>query len=502
MGYYVGDAIDFGYVDRRSLNLIVSSCGTGKSYFCANELLGAYEWIKPDEVIFVTSRTLAVEQQVHDYESLVKFTKDDPIVDFWSGKKEIDNYAEDTEYEDYYGKIRIMTYDKTKGLFFSSKDGYYKQGLIKNVKMIILDEIHSLYSDMFINGMMYLQMWLHYEIPSGERLFFGLTATPGVLLDNTENLGVRISTINYPIQKYKVKKLWCTDISGMLRLLKENFTGKTVIMCKSVRSCYSLQKEIDGSVVLTGKSGDDYIPFDMDNIRNSIVKNSCLPDDVNILITTSTAREGFTFKEYSNINNVICFYADEMNIHQFVGRCRYDVDNLVVVDYRKDGNKDDYFSSQETLFKDYLEDNTDHRWFNLISDIVDHKVEETTIIVSERKKVVHSVKKPKAENPSIGLFKTSESANNLSKYIENKWKIKTEENDEPPDSKIICGQQMKQQILDEVFDMGVFSNEVKKLSWTAFEKVLTDLGYSITDKRKYVDKKRVRYKVISKEDGD
>lgn len=490
MDYYVGDVVDYGNIYVNSLNLIVSSCGTGKSYYCANELLTKLNNIRPEEIMFVTSRTLAADQQVHDYELLVKLDKDDPIISFWNGECDIDNYADGTGYEDYVGKMRVFTYDKIIGMLFNKNNKHFNSSALKNVKAIIFDEIHSLFSDMFIDGMQCLQMWLHYEIPKGERIIFGLTATPGVLLSHMDLLGVKISLINDPLVKYKANQLWCVDLNNMLKCVNEKFEGKTIIMCRSVRICYALQKLIPGSRVLAGKSGSDYLPCEMDEIRNAIIDGCKLPDDVRVLISTSTAREGFTLVKDSNVRNVVCSYPDEMNIHQFIGRCRYDIDNLVVIDLDRKSD-DEYFSSQEEKFKEYCEDYNNKDWFNLISDVVNHDYSCTKILIGKQPSELKRAEKPQKENPYIGLFKDRDSQSRLKDYAVNNL----------CGGVFIYGQQEKESILNEVKNIGVFGDN-SDIKWPTFEKILKNMGFSISDERRYVLGKRVRGKTIERKDGD
>jgi hypothetical protein len=96
-------------------------------------------------------------------------------------------------------------------------------------------------------------------------------------------------------------------------------------------------------------------------------------EPLNILITTTTMREGVNLIEDSGIKNVISFIPDELHIKQFAGRCRYDVENLVVVYKRKHLrtiDHDGYITKSRWLFRDYVHDSRDRRWFDTIKDIV------------------------------------------------------------------------------------------------------------------------------------
>lgn len=472
---YIGAKINRSKVDRYKLNLVVSSCGTGKSYYFANELLplgfGDGESIRPEQVLFVTSRTLAAEQQARQYSSLLMLGADDQIVRYWAG---IDEEALDP-------KTRILTYDKLIALLVKGRDS------LANVKCVVLDEVHSVYSDLFINNMPIVQMWLRYELHLGEKYFFGLTATPGILYDMA---GVDYCLISEPLYRYKAKQLWCVDLDTLVDMVNDGLDGKTIIMCQSVRRCYSLQKMIRGSVVLAGRSGDDYIPAEMDDIRLSIVERCRLPDKAKVLIATSTAREGFTFTADSGIKNVVSFYTDEMNITQFVGRCRYDVDNLIIVDMPRKSNPETYFGLQEIAFTDFCKNKSDD-WFDLVSDIVDHDSDNAKIIVKKSKGFCGKAKKPKEYNPTVGLFAKSNSKGVLDKYV-----AKSLLNDVK-----IVGKDEKARIIEEITDLGVFSNRAPPLTWLGLEKILNHMGYDIENGRQTLDGKRVRYKVVKKRAG-
>lgn len=479
---YISETFDYGLVKKSQVNLIVGSCGTGKSYFCANVLPSLITDVSPKEILFVTSRSIAADQQASEYDSLVRFTSDDTeIIKFWRGLP-CDGVSD---------KIRIMTYDKIISLVFGrSWGGNFRHDALTNVKVVVFDEIHSMFSDMFISGMNALQMWVYHEILIGEKLFFGVTATPGILFDHIDGWGVNICVVNKPMQRYKASQLWCVDIKGLTSLITDKFKGKTIIMCRSVRSCYSLQKLLPGSAVLTGKSGGDYIPCDMDSIRRSIVNNYVLPPGVDILIASETLREGFSLIADSGIRNVVCFFQDEMNIHQFAGRCRFNIDNLVVVKHASRGDAQTYFKEQESQFADFcLTYGKDSRWFENVSDIIAHKSDDTKFLLLGNPYLGRSVK-PKEKEKLLDVFSNRGAFDIARAYIrENLFNI------------AICGQNMRENILDDFKSLGIVTGEMSNMSWKQFEALVRDLDFEIKEGRMYVDGKRVRYKTIC-EEGD
>ena len=80
----------------------------------------------------------------------------------------------------------------------------------------------------------------------------------------------------------------------------------------------------------------------MNKIRQHIIKYESFPDnfidddgvekELNVLIVTSTLREGVNLRKNSGVRNIVSCFSDELHIIQFVGRCRYSIDNLIVAD--------------------------------------------------------------------------------------------------------------------------------------------------------------------------
>lgn len=493
----VGNTIRCEDIRKGCLNLIVSSCGTGKSYWCANNLLEEFPGIRPEEVIFLTSRSIAVDQQVNDYENLIKFDQEDPIVNFWCGSRDIDSYADGAESFDGVGKIRIMTYDKLGSLFYCGNNKVFYHKALENVKIIILDEVHALCGDGFIKELVFFQAWLHFTLKCSEKIVIGLTATPGILYDSAEDMGICLNYISEPLQRYKVKKLWCTDIYSMVDLVNNKLDGKTIIMCKTVRGAYGLKKIINNSVVLAGKSGSDYIASEMDYVRNSLVKNYTLPRNVKVLISTSTIREGFTIKEDSGIKNVVCLYSDEMDIHQFVGRCRYDVDNLIVASRGTEREAVDYIASQEEMFIRYCDTlGEDDSWFSYISDIMSDPDSSAEFVFCKNHKKFKYNKKPKASNPKVGLYRTKDSKEELIKYINNNL-ISDDTN-----VKHITSDMANNVILPKIGELKIFSDEFNSISWNQICNIASELGFRVETGRAYIDRSRTRYRAFYKENGD
>ena len=77
---YISDLIQTGdSFSPHCLNLIAAGCGAGKSYFVARHLPKLFPAINPCDMLFVTSRSITVDQQAREYQGSV--LKYDPTLD-------------------------------------------------------------------------------------------------------------------------------------------------------------------------------------------------------------------------------------------------------------------------------------------------------------------------------------------------------------------------------------------------------------------------------------
>lgn len=373
---YISDIVDLAKMRTDQFNLIASSCGTGKSYFVEKYLLEKMPDIKPNEIIFLTSRAITVDQHTEgEYgESLNKFNvRDYEMIRQWNGASvSTDELAAD--------KIQIMTYDKLIYILMNCNN--LDKETLSEIKIIVLDECHVLFSDMYIRSIEVLRIWIRDCLYRGDKYFLGMTATPRILFFNQQRWGVRINQLNEKILvNYKVQKLICTNYNYIPDLIKDHFTGKTIIMCYSIKDCFYLQEKIPNSAVLVSKNNEAYNRQNMEYIRNHIIRNDTLPEDVlidgkklelDVLITTSTLREGINLNESSGIKNVVCCIPDELHISQFVGRCRFNIENLVIAnEYMQHASyMDRYLVKCRQDFTNYILDNANDEWLQSINHLL------------------------------------------------------------------------------------------------------------------------------------
>ena len=484
---FISEVVDTSKIRKGKFNMIVSSCGTGKTYFCSTTLLERFTNISPYEVIFVTSRSITVDQQVNYFDTTERFNRRDyNVIDSWNGERDIYDIANKG--------IQVMTYDKLIHIILNS----HSYGLtdLQNVKMIVFDECHSLFTDTFIQNIEVLKYWIHINLAKRDKIFIGLTATPEVIYFYADRWGVPINNLCEPMFKYCVEQLWCTNVKSIPSLLETQTDGKTIIMCNSTTTCFRLQAQIPNSRVLVSKRNDSYVAYEMDKLRNHIIENGTLPDDTDVLITTSTLREGFSFFEKSNIKNVITFISDSTHIIQFVGRCRFNIKNLIIVDSNIKKCGIDFVDNQRESFKRFLANEEDTGWFNSISKIINHPVENTIRYFSEGGWELKGFKVPsRKDRPYLDKYVSESVVKTFRKYINDKWLC--DENDDIEDYYIFTDEQ-KEEIVDKIRELNLIGDSTKDITFHKAVNIIKDLGFEVINGRKLFNGVQYRYRLIKR----
>ncbi len=387
---YVSDIVDLTRIKKDAFNVIISSCGTGKTHFVENKLieyLGGE--VKPREVMFVTSRSMIVAQSV-TRGKVIKFNPYDVSkIREWNNERPINETLDDNE-------IITMTYDKL--IYLLMYCGSTGHETLSEIKVIVFDECHTLVSDLYIQDINMLKIWIRCCLYANDKLIIGMTATPNIIREYAKFWGVNINPLNdTPLIRYKAKNLYCTQFEFLPYLfsgcgnhrgdpLIDQSLGKTILLCDTVDGCYDLNKKIPNSVVLISQNNKNFTE-EMRAIRNHIIWYGKFPEEAmwkgklikpNVLLTTSTMREGINLIEESGVKNVVCCIPDEMNVTQFLGRCRFDVENLIVVNQYKPRDKfnNEYLKERRREFKEYIYNENDARWFDTIKHIVSDDVKQ------------------------------------------------------------------------------------------------------------------------------
>lgn len=475
---YISDYVDLNLLDKTKFNIISSGTGSGKTFFIANEFKNQLPDIKPYEILFVASRSLIVEQQ-SKVEGISKYDMNDQtFIKHWNGEEDSTKILEDKG-------IQIMTYDKIINIL--AKKNVEGLETLNKVKAVVFDECHTLFSDSFIKDIEMLKVWIRDILYTNSKIIIGLTATPNIIEYYQKEWGVSVNKLNKEtLINYKVKQLHCTDFDTIPFIVTTKIEGKTLIMCYSYKQCKRLKEKIPNSFILISKSNKGFTK-EMDRVRSFIIDNESLPDkfidddniekDLNVLITTSTLREGVNLRECSGIRNIVCCFSDELHITQFVGRARYSIDNLVVADTYINAdnmNSNAYLTKCRKSFKEYMQDEDKISWFDSISHLIDHDIYNTKdfILSRDEKKFIS--------------------------YINKKWLVpKGIVNNEELNKYKIYKDEHKEEIIKMVIDCKMLKLFPSRIT---FNKVISlmekDLGYAIESQRGTINKKQYTYKLV------
>lgn len=475
---YISNYVDLSLVNKRKFNIISSGTGTGKTWFIANEFKNQLPHIKSYEILFIASRSLIVEQQ-SKVEGISKYNENDLVfIKHWNGQEDSADVLEKKG-------IQIMTYDKIINILLKKNI----EGLetLNKVKTVIFDECHTLFSDAnFIKNMEMLKVWIRDSLYIGNKIFIGLTATPSIIAFYQKEWGVSINRLNKEVLiNHKVKQLHCTDFDTIPFIVTTKVEGRTLIMCYSYNQCKKLKERIPNSFILISKSNKQFTK-EMNKLRQYIIEYESLPDtfidddgiekELNVLIVTSTLREGVNLREESGIKNIVCCFSDELHIIQFVGRCRYSIDNLIVADtYINADNIDDnsYLTKCRRSFRSYMKNKENTSWFDSVSYLIEHDIYNTRrfILNHDEKKFIN--------------------------YINSKWLVSKGISSEDINKYRIYKNEHKEEIINMVITCKLLKLYPSRIT---FNKVIdlmeNTLGYNIESNRSVINKVRYTYKLI------
>jgi hypothetical protein len=478
---YISDKIDFGLIDKRKFNIVASGTGTGKTHLVTHSLKIHFPNIKSQEIMVIASRSLIVDQQIQE-EGIDKFflpkNNISYLVRYWNGEEDLS--------EDILKKynIQMMTYDKIIGIL--SKGNIEGLETLSKVKLIIFDECHTLFSDKFIKNIEMLKVWIRDTLYNNNKIIIGLTATPNILAYYQKEWGVTTNRLNKEILiKHKAKQLHCTNFGTIPYIVTNKIEGKTIIMCYSYMDCKKLKNKIPNSFVLISKSNKEFTK-EMGRIRQFLVDNKSIPDtfidddsiekELNVLITTSTLREGVNIIEQSGIKNVVCCFSDELHITQFAGRCRYNIDNLIIADtYINADNFDDnaYLTKCRLSYKTFMKNKDSTSWFDSIKHLVSHDVYE------------------------IKRFVLSADENKFIDYINVKWLVPKGINGNELNKYKIYKEHDKNEIVEMVIKCRLLKLYPYQITFNKVINFMEDtLGYTIENKRGKINKIKHTYKLV------
>lgn len=345
--------------------LISASCGRGKTTFSLslsafglldqinkirhrnNLFIPDLQDIKPDEVLFLTSRKSTKHQQLANTNTIQAIPDD------------YNNNLYEFEKNNRENKIRVATAHQ-----FGS---WVKNGLIKiNPKIIILDELHSIISEtIFADDLLYVIEYIKEQYNNIIKI--GLTATPQFLFNYIDDDILKFRIVDKNLNsKYKCNKIK-TYIKGqgntILNQIKHRINSeyKVIYYTQSARQCYQLSQEYgNNSAFLISDYNetkiDDKKLVDIMNeqgVKDYILKNEEFPQNIDIIFINSACREGMNIKD-KNVKMIICESVDMITIEQILGRIRNDLEEFIVIcnynNYEKvNKNIKDFVEFAETL---------------------------------------------------------------------------------------------------------------------------------------------------------
>ena len=187
-------------------------------------------------------------------------------------------------------------------------------------------------------------------------------------------------------------------------------------------------------------------------------------------------REGVNLNPGCGIKNVVCCLSDELHVKQFVGRCRFDVENLIVAHRSRvvdNQSKDSYLVQSRIAFEEFLRDESKREWFDSISDIFDGTIDDVIRI-------------------DVG-----EKPEDFCRMIDRTWACPEGATEEERQARMIYKEADKQSIVDYAFRCGLIEKYKSQYSLGMVLKHLEEnYGYRIETRRIRVDGVQLTCKII------
>lgn len=394
---YVSDVFDPSRLRKDRFNLVVSGCGTGKTHLIAERLFEVMPDLHPNEVLLVASRAMIVQQQaVRD--GVTRFTKEDLcMVNMWAeddaqpvtgeiAQKNLRKMAE--------AGIYVMTYDRF--IHIIRDCNVPGHDTMKNIKVIVFDECHALFADSFMSNIEAMKLWIQLHVNYiKDKYMIGMTATPDIIYRNKMAWGTPINEVlPSPVYRYKARHLLLSSYEeAVQRLVKSDLPGKVLVLCRSAKDCFDLQKIVPHSAVIIS-ANNPQCDEEILRMRQYICENETIPDTyccgthedgtkkysrLKVLLATSTAREGFNLREDSGIKTIVSFFHDPINVIQICGRARYNLDTVMIAEAHERYNKgvgNEYQRGYTQLFREFFQGGN-RAWLNAISPVLsDEAIDE------------------------------------------------------------------------------------------------------------------------------
>lgn len=480
----VSKLIDISKIDKSKINFVEAGTGTGKSYWALRELPNQLKNIRPEQIIFVTSRLITKDQQLVDekYKDIVRGIDNDVM-----------------QLNNYHNFYEALTHEKTEA-WGSSYDEIEREriahmvtynyfgamlkddiSILNKFRLIILDEFHSMLTDTFNEYAQYVYdtiLMLLDENRKVEQEIFGLkkhedlivvgmSATTDDFKYDRQLRKLINNLLDTPYYKYKItesinlitSELYLDDV------IKKS-KGKTLFMSASAKDSIKFGKKYTKARAIVSRNNKDKLRTDdMDKLEEHICRYKTLPDDVDILIGTSCIREGFEFEINNNIENIIVESSDPVAIKQFIGRYRGNIKNLYILNSRalngtinsEDKNKKLTYAQKQHYYEfRNLVNEESFTWLTHFTNIVQKKDNESLYKRIEKKDY-----------------------NSFIEYIQDNWL-----------NVIIYTDEQKSEIISHAHLLGIRGKDRNELTFNHLKKIIIKNGIEVISERKRLDGKQ------------
>lgn len=323
---------------------IVSGVGSGKNYWVENELT------KYGNVLLVTSRKIVKDQTLEE--------------EFFTEKSE------------WYGDSYKVCTHSAIGKFVKENTRPYESINETIFDYVVIDEAHALVSDAtFSDDTNYLWQFIR----NVKATVILMTGTVTWIKDLIEEAGFKIINKEDECINLRPKRIEIISHNKAKKILleKSSINNKYIYMLPSANEAYRLEDDFinynsrDDVVAITSSEREGIFADEGRKERQEytyemLVKENKLPDDVNIILTTTKLREGVNIKD-GRIRNCISGCHSSVDIKQFAGRVRTGLETLYVVEDKKQNRNyvnvfDKNASSRllekfDEVIQEYIDDN-------------------------------------------------------------------------------------------------------------------------------------------------
>ena len=277
-----------------------------------------YAEVKPEEMLMLSPRKVIKNQQLKNKNTVIVSDEGNLL-------------------EDNTNKIRVST-AQGFGRMIANGD-------IRNYRVVILDEIPTLFLEVFAEDLRIVLDWLKEQ---KNTIVIGLTATPELLLKYVDEFQFENVCLPLP-PKYQSDKM-TVFINGQTvetyvrdeLMPKVDGNNKALVYIQSAKDCYKMAQTYKNSGFFISDYNESYIEEDKagvkvyiadvmkeSGIKDFIIEEEKLPDDIDILFMNASAREGMNLKD-ENIKYIVVVASDTLTIQQVIGRQRGDLKEITI----------------------------------------------------------------------------------------------------------------------------------------------------------------------------